>query len=258
MVFALAFKVSAVPFHFWTPDVYDGSPTVFTSFMSTVVKAGGFIAFLRMFHVSFAGGNISQHWTLILSIITAATLIVGNLSAVFQQSVKRMLAYSSIAQAGFMLFAVIALNKMGAQGIILYSAAYCIATIGIFAVLMKLKDYTFEGFNGLARKEPLLAFTVAVCLFSLAGIPVTAGFFAKYFVLSAAIQHGNLLWLVILAVLCAAVSVYYYFRVIMAMYFKQGEPVVAPVSGGFKAALILTVILILALGIFPNLLLCWI
>jgi len=257
LVFALSFKVSAVPFHFWTPDVYDGSPTVFTSFMSTVVKAGGFIAFLRLFHVSFTGGNISEHWTLILSIITAGTLILGNLSAVFQQSVKRMLAYSSIAQAGFMLFAVISLNNLGAQGIVLYAAAYSIATIGIFAVLMKLKDYTFEGFNGLARKEPLLAFTVAVCLFSLAGIPVTAGFFAKYFVLSAAIQHGQLLWLVIVAVLCAAVSVYYYFRVIMAMYFKQGDPEVVPVSGGFKAGLILTILLVLALGLAPNFLLCW-
>ncbi|WP_143304898.1 NADH-quinone oxidoreductase subunit N [Chitinophaga vietnamensis] len=254
LAFALAFKVSAVPFHFWTPDVYDGSPTVFTSFMATVVKAGGFIAFLRMFHVSFAGGAISQHWTLILSIITALTLVVGNFTAVFQQSVKRMLAYSSIAQAGFMLFAVIAMNQLAAQGIVLYAAAYSVATIGVFAVLLRLKDYTFEGFNGLARKEPFLALAVTIFLFSLAGIPVTAGFFAKYFVLAAAIQHGHLLWLVILAVLCAAISVYYYFRVIIAMYFKQGNPEVEPVSGGFKAALILAIIIVLALGIFPNLL----
>ncbi|WP_291907825.1 NADH-quinone oxidoreductase subunit N [Chitinophaga sp. CB10] len=255
VAFALAFKVSAVPFHFWTPDVYDGSPTVFTSFMATVVKAGGFIAFVRLFHVGFAGGEISSHWMLLLSIITALTLVLGNFTAVFQQSVKRMLAYSSIAQAGFMMFAVIAMNLAAAQGIVLYAAAYSIATIGIFAVLLRLKDYTFEGFNGLAKKEPLLAFAVTVFLFSLAGIPVTAGFFAKYFVLAAAIQQGHLLWLVILAVLCAAISVYYYFRVIMAMYFKQGDPQVEPVSGGFKAGLILTVILVLALGLFPNLLL---
>ncbi|MFY0252386.1 NADH-quinone oxidoreductase subunit N [Chitinophaga sp. 30R24] len=257
IVFALSFKVSAAPFHFWTPDVYDGSPTVFTAFMSTVVKAGAFVAFLRMFHTSFAGGSISQHWSLILAIITAATLIVGNFSAVFQQSVKRMMAYSSIAQAGFMLFAVIAMNNMGTQGIILYSAAYSIATIGVFAVLMKLKDYTFEGFNGLARKQPLLAAATAIFLFSLAGIPITAGFFAKYFVLSAAIQQGHLLWLVIVAVLCAAISVYYYFRVIIAMYFKSGDPEVVPVSGGFKATLVLAIALVLLLGLFPNLLLCW-
>ncbi|MCW3463255.1 NADH-quinone oxidoreductase subunit N [Chitinophaga nivalis] len=257
MVFALSFKVSAAPFHFWTPDVYDGSPTVFTSFMATVVKAGAFIAFLRMFHTGFSGGAISSHWTLILSIITAATLILGNFAAVFQQSVKRMLAYSSIAQAGFMLFAVIALNNTGTQGVILYAAAYSVATIGIFAVLLKLKDYTFEGFNGLARKEPLLAVAVTIFLFSLAGIPVTAGFFAKYFVLAAAVQHGHLLWLVLLAVLCAAISVYYYFRVIIAMYFKQGDPGVEPVSGGFKAGLILAIVIVLALGLFPNLLLCY-
>ncbi|CAL1516550.1 NADH-quinone oxidoreductase subunit N [Chitinophaga sp. MM2321] len=254
MVFALSFKVSAAPFHFWTPDVYDGSPTVFTSFMATIVKAGGFIAFLRMFHVSFAGGAISEHWTLILSIITALTLIVGNFSAVFQQSVKRMLAYSSIAQAGFMLFAVVAMNNMATQGIILYAAAYSVATIGVFAVLMKLKDYTFEGFNGLARKQPLVALAVTIFLFSLAGIPATAGFFAKYFVLAAAIQQGNLLWLVIIAVLCATISVYYYFRVIIAMYFKQGDPEVENISGGFKAALILAVAIVLVLGLFPNLL----
>ncbi|NIG53174.1 NADH-quinone oxidoreductase subunit N [Chitinophaga sp. Cy-1792] len=255
VAFALSFKVSAAPFHFWTPDVYDGSPTVFTSFMATVVKAGGFVAFVRLFHTAFEGGAISQHWMLILSIITALTLVIGNFTAVFQQSVKRMLAYSSIAQAGFMLFAVIANNQMAAQGIILYAAAYSVATIGVFAVLMRMKkDYTFEGFNGLARKEPLMALTVTVCLLSLAGIPVTAGFFAKYFVLAAAIQQGHLLWLVILAVLCAAISVYYYFRVIIAMYFKQGEPEVEPVSGGFKAALILTIILVLALGICPSLL----
>ncbi|NSL88559.1 NADH-quinone oxidoreductase subunit N [Chitinophaga solisilvae] len=254
MVFAFSFKVSAVPFHFWTPDVYDGSPTVFTAFMATVVKAGAFVAFLRMFHVSFAGGAISGHWTLILSIITAATLIIGNFSAVFQQSVKRMLAYSSIAQAGFMLFAVVAMNTLATQGIILYAAAYSIATIGIFAVLLKLKDYTFEGFNGLARKQPLLALAVTIFLFSLAGIPVSAGFFAKYFVLAAAIQHGHLLWLVIIGVLCAAISVYYYFRVIIAMYFKQGDPEVEEVSGGFKITLIAVIALVILLGLFPNLL----
>ncbi|MET7001160.1 NADH-quinone oxidoreductase subunit N [Chitinophaga defluvii] len=255
LAFALSFKVSAVPFHFWTPDVYDGSPTVFTSFMATVVKAGGFIAFLRMFHISFTGGTISEHWLLILSIIAACTLILGNFTAVFQQSVKRMLAYSSIAQAGFMMLAVIAMNKLASQGIILYAAAYSIATIGVFAVLMKMKDYTFEGFNGLARKSPLLALATAIFLFSLAGIPLTAGFMAKYLVLAAAVQEGNLLWLVIIAVVCAAISAYYYFRIIIAMYFKQGDPEVEPVGSGFKAALILTIAIIIILGVFPGLVL---
>jgi NADH-quinone oxidoreductase subunit N len=255
LAFALSFKVSAAPFHFWTPDVYDGSPSVFTSFMATVVKAGGFIAFIRIFHTAFAGGVLSAHWQLLLSIITAVTLIIGNFTAVFQQSVKRMLAYSSIAQAGFMLLSVIALNDMATKGIILYAAAYSVATIGVFAVLIKLKDYTFDGFNGLARTQPLLAVTTTIFLFSLAGIPLTAGFFAKYFVLTAAVQQGNLLWLVIVAVLCAAISVYYYFRVIIAMFFKQGEPQTSEITGGFKFMLVVTAAIVIILGVFPGLLL---
>jgi NADH-quinone oxidoreductase subunit N len=253
LAFALAFKVSAAPFHFWTPDVYDGSPTVFTSFMATVVKAGSFVAFIRVFHVALSGGPMGVHWQLLLSIITAVTLIVGNFTAVFQQSVKRMLAYSSIAQAGFMLLAVLALGELATQGIILYAAAYSVATIGIFAVLLKLKDYTFDGFNGLARKHPVLAATTTIFLFSLAGIPLTAGFFAKYFVLAAAVQQGNLLWLVILAVVCAAISAYYYFRVIIAMYFKQGDPETKmEITGGFKFLLILTAAIVIVLGLFPT------
>ncbi|MVT11965.1 NADH-quinone oxidoreductase subunit N [Chitinophaga tropicalis] len=256
LAFALSFKVSAAPFHFWTPDVYDGSPTVFTSFMATVVKAGSFIAFIRIFHGAFTGTNISAHWQLLLSLVTAATLLIGNFTAVFQQSVKRMLAYSSIAQAGFMLFAVISMNKYATQGIILYAAAYSVATIGVFAVTMKLKDYTFDGFNGLARTQPVLAVTTAIFVCSLAGIPLTAGFFAKYFVLTAAVQQGNLLWLVVLAVLCAAISAYYYFRVIIAMYFKQGEPATKEeITGGFKVMLVITAAIVILLGVFPGLLL---
>jgi NADH-quinone oxidoreductase subunit N len=255
LAFALSFKVSAAPFHFWTPDVYDGSPTVFTSFMATVVKAGGFIAFIRIFHTAFTGEGITPHWQLLLAIVTAATLIIGNFTAVFQQSVKRMLAYSSIAQAGFMLLAVISLNGYATQGIILYAAAYSVATIGIFAVMIKLKDYTFDGFNGLARTQPVLAITTAIFVCSLAGIPLTAGFFAKYFVLAAAVQQGNLLWLVIVAVLCAAISAYYYFRVIIAMYFRQGEAETAPISSSFKLMLIITAAIVILLGIFPGLLL---
>lgn len=253
--FALAFKVSAVPFHFWTPDVYDGSPTVFTAFMATVVKAAGFIAFLRLFHTAFTGGGLEHHWQLIIALITAATLLIGNFTAVFQQSVKRMLAYSSIAQAGFMLFAIVSANETAVQGIILYSVAYSVATIGIFAILLKMKDYTFDGYNGLARRQPVLALVNTVFLLSLAGIPLTAGFFAKYFVLTAAVQQGELLWLVILAVLCAAISAYYYFRVIIAMYFKAGDAETLPITGGFRSVLVIGAAVIILLGVFPNLLL---
>lgn len=257
MVFAMSFKVSAAPFHFWTPDVYDGSPTVFTAFMATVVKAGGFIAFIRLFQIAFKGGIVSQQWELVLEVITAATLIIGNITAVYQQSVKRMLSYSSIAQAGFMLFALLSFNMKAEQGILLYAAAYSLATIGAFSVLLKLKDYTFDGFNGLARKEPVLAFGMTICLFSLAGIPLTAGFFAKYFVLAAAVQQGGMLWLVIVAIVCAAISVYYYFKVIIAMYFKAGDPEVAAPGNAYKTMLVITVALVILLGTFPNLLLKW-
>jgi NADH-quinone oxidoreductase subunit N len=249
---ALSFKVSAAPMHMWTPDVYDGAPTPFTAYMATIVKASAFFAFLRLFQVSF--NTLSEHWTIILAVITAATLLVGNVTAVFQQSVKRMLAYSSIAQAGFMLFAILAVNAIAWQGIIIYAVAYSVATIGIFSVLVKLKDYTYDGFNGLAQKEPLLAFTASIFLFSLAGIPLTGGFMAKYYVLLAVVQQGHLLWLVIFALLMAAISVYYYFRVIIAMYFKTGSPeLTSPITMGDKFMLIVTCILVLMLGIVPQL-----
>lgn len=221
IMIAFAFKVSAAPMHMWTPDVYDGSPTAFTAFMSTIVKAGAFVGFLRLFHIAF--GSLGNHWMMVVAIITAATLFVGNITAVFQQSVKRMLAYSSIAQAGFMLFAIVSVNSMAWKGLMIYGVAYSVATIGMFSVLVKMKDYTYDGFNGLAKKQPAVALFTTIFLLSLAGIPLTGGFMAKYFVLNAAVEQGNMLWLVIFALLMAAVSVYYYFRVIIAMYFKTGD-----------------------------------
>ena len=250
LLISMSFKVSAAPFHFWTPDVYDGTPTVFTAFMASVVKAASFFAFLRLFEDAF--GKLHQDWQLLVAIITAATLIIGNLTAVFQQSVKRMLAYSSIAQAGFMMLAVFALNVTGRQGLVLYAVAYSLATIGIFSVLTKMKDPSYEGFNGFAKHHPLLAALLSIFLLSLAGIPLTAGFFAKYYMLVAALKDGHMFWLVIVAVLCAAVSVYYYFRVIQAMYFKVGEDPGIRVSEGFRTVLLVTAVLIILLGIHPD------
>jgi NADH-quinone oxidoreductase subunit N len=255
LLFSMAFKVSAAPFHFWTPDVYDGAPTVFTSFMATIVKAAVFIAFVRLFDDSFS--PLQPQWKLIIALLTAVTLIVGNITAVFQQSVKRMLAYSSIAQAGFMLFAVLSINTMAKEGLLLYAVAYSLATIGIFAVLVKMKDFTFDGFNGLAKHHPLLAGCTVIFLLSLAGIPLTAGFIAKFYMLKAAILQGGYMWLVILAVIMAAVSVYYYFRVVQAMYFKEGEPQQIEVSNSFRWTLAAVATLIILLGLFPTLLLNW-
>jgi NADH-quinone oxidoreductase subunit N len=249
---SMSFKVSAAPFHFWTPDVYDGAPTVVTSFMATIVKAGTFIAFIRLFANAFE--DIKTQWQIFVAIIAAATLFIGNITAVFQQSVKRMLAYSSIAQVGFMLLALLTLNTLAREGIILYTAVYSISTIGLFAILVKMKDFSFDGFNGLARQYPIVGFTATIFLLSLAGIPLTGGFLAKYYMIAAVMQTGSWLWLVIFALLCATVSVYYYFRVIQAMYFKDGITQNLEIGGGFNGMLILLAIIVILLGIFPQLL----
>ncbi len=252
LIISMSFKVSAAPFHFWTPDVYDGAPTVFTSFMATIVKAAFFLAMYRLLKTGFS--DIHSKWQMAIAVMTALTLIIGNITAVFQQSVKRMLSYSSIAQAGFMLFSVVALNGMAKEGLLLYAAAYALATIGIFAVLIKMKDYTFDGFNGLAKKEPTIAAVTAIFTLSLAGIPATAGFMAKFYMLMAAVQQGGLWWLVIIAILGAVISVYYYLRLIQAMYFKEGNAEIQPVSKTFKAILVILAALIILLGICPQLL----
>jgi NADH-quinone oxidoreductase subunit N len=249
---SMAFKVSAAPFHFWTPDVYDGAPTVVTSFMASVVKAGVFIAFVRLFMDAF--GDIKSQWQIFVAIITAITLFIGNITAVFQQSVKRMMAYSSIAQVGFMLFSLLTLNTLAKEGIILYTAVYSAATIGMFAILVRMKDFSFEGFNGLARQYPLVALAATIFLLSLAGIPLTGGFLAKYYMIAAVMKTGTYLWLVIFALLCATVSVYYYFRVIQAMYFKEGLEQQLDFGAGFTGILILLALIVILLGIFPQLL----
>jgi NADH-quinone oxidoreductase subunit N len=254
LLVSMAFKVSAAPFHFWTPDVYDGAPTVFTSFMATIVKVAALIGFIRLFEGSY--GVLHNKWQLVIAIIIACTLLIGNVTAVFQQSVKRMLAYSSISQAGFMLFALFAFNAIARDGILLYAAGYCLATIGIFAVLIKMEDYTYDGFNGFAKKEPLLAGLLTVFILSLAGIPLTIGFFSKYYMVAAALSTGGkYLWLIVLAMLCAAISVYYYFRIIQAMYFKAGDGQQVVVTVPFRAALFVTAVLVILLGILPQMLL---
>ncbi|CAN5737635.1 NADH-quinone oxidoreductase subunit N [soil metagenome] len=264
LMISMSFKVSAAPFHFWTPDVYDGAPTVFSSFMATIVKIAGFIAFIRLFENSF--GRVQEQWQVLIAIIAAATLFIGNLTAVFQQSVKRMLAYSSIAQAGFMLLAVFALNDTAKEGLILYSAAYSLATIGLFAILIKMDDYTIEGFNGLGKQQPVLAVTATIFLLSLTGIPLTAGFQAKFYMLMAALRNGHQHWLVLFAVLCAAISAYYYFKIIQAMFFKEASSaskanssvaVGSDITNSFRILLVITATLLILLGVFPTLITDW-
>jgi NADH-quinone oxidoreductase subunit N len=258
LMVALSFKVSAAPFHFWARDVYDGAPPVITSFMMTIVKIAGFIAFIRLFQASF--GTMQQQWQMLIVVITAATLLIGNVTAVFQQSVKRMLAYSSISHAGFMMFALFALNDTAKEGLLLYAAAYSLATIGLFAIIIKMSDYSIEGFNGFGKHHPVMALTATIFLLSLTGIPLTAGFTAKFYVLMAAVQDGHQLWLVIFAVICAAIGAIYYFRVIQAIYFKEPTPGInneLVVTPAFKYLLLITAGLIILFGILPGLLIDW-
>jgi len=253
---AMCFKVSAAPFHFWAPDVYEGAPTVITALMSTIVKTAAFAAFMHLFLVVF--GKVSDVWSMVLAVVIALSLVISNITAATQESVKRMLAYSSISHAAFMLMAILANNRGfgSVNAILFYSLAYSIGSISAFTVVYAVSknndDVSIKAFNGLGKRNPLVAACMVVAMLSLAGIPVTAGFFAKYFVFTTMIGTPYK-WLIVLAILTSAVGVYYYFKVIIAMYFKQAdneEPV--QIETSHIVLLVLTTLFTLALGIVPN------
>lgn len=254
----LLFKISAAPFHFWAPDVYQGSPTVFTAFMSTIVKTAAIIAILRLFHTKVLGG-VGDFWIPVVGICVGLTFIIGNLTAAIQTSVKRMLAFSSISHAGFLLLALVAASSFTPKSIIYYTAAYSVASIVAFTVLINIIRTTggdnIENFNGLGKKSPLLAVVMCIALLSLAGIPPTAGFFAKYYVLTAAIGSGHL-WLAVIGILASLVGVYYYFRIIIAMYFKEPkEGVEYTVDAQHQALMFVTAVATIVIGLLPDLIL---
>lgn len=252
LIIGLCFKVGAAPFHFWTPDVYEGSPTLITAFMSTVVKTAGFAAFLRLFLMCFA--PLHDFWMPVLLIISVVTLFIGNITALYQHSFKRMLAFSSISHVGYMLFAIVALGKDSINSVFIYATAYSIASIIAFAVLILVKRQTgsdnFDGFNGLAKKNPFIAVTLTVSMLSLAGIPLTAGFIGKFMMFSAALSEYHV-WLVVLAVINAVIGIFYYFRVIVAMYFKNAERNAIPSSSYFNFVLGFSAVLTVVVGIYP-------
>ncbi len=254
VLIGITFKVGAAPFHFWTPDVYEGTPTVFTSYMSTVVKTAGIAAFYKLLSAGFSG--VEQHWYPTVVAITVLTLVIGNLGAVAQTSFKRMLAYSSISHAGYLMIALAAFNDRSQNALLFYSLAYSVATIIAFGVLKYVSDSRrsneYEAFNGLGKSNPLLAFVLTVSMLSLAGIPLTGGFFGKLFLFSAALEQG-MLWLIIVAVLMSAVGIYYYFRVIIAMYLRESEIERIPVSSFTTFTLISLVVLTVLMGIAPGL-----
>ncbi|WP_207421958.1 NADH-quinone oxidoreductase subunit N [Desertivirga brevis] len=254
MIIGLSFKVGAAPFHFWAPDVYEGSPALITAFMSTVVKTAGFAAFLRLFMFCFS--PVQSFWIPIFVTFAALSLLVGNVTAVYQQHFKRMLAYSSISHVGYMLFAMISLNSESDSSVFVYAAAYSVASIIAFAVLIVLQrqvgNDSFDSFNGISRKNPFLAFTLTIAMLSLAGIPLTAGFIGKLMMFNRALA-GYHIYLVIFAVLNALVGIFYYFKVIIAMYFRPSERNELVVSPLFKFVLGISAIVTVILGVYPDL-----
>lgn len=256
IMIGLCFKVGAAPFHFWTPDVYEGSPSLITAFMSTVVKTAGFAAFLRLFAGAFE--PLHDFWTPALMVIVIITLCVGNITALYQKNFKRMLAYSSISHAGYLLFSLVVLTANSASNVLVYAAAYTFASIIAFAVLILVKQKTgsdsIDSFNGLGKRNPLAAFTLTVAMLSLAGIPLTAGFIGKYVMFLNVMENYHVA-LVVIAILNALIGFYYYFKVIIAIWFKDGHEVQLEMPIQYKVVLVLSVIVTLFLGVYPNLIL---
>jgi NADH-quinone oxidoreductase subunit N len=269
---AMAFKVALVPFHAWTPDAYEGAPTPVTGFMAAAVKAAAFGILLRVFSVVFGGQDYVfglNGWSDIFEWLAILTMTLGNLAALRQANIKRMLAYSSIAHAGYILIGVIAAGVLeGEKGapVLYYLLAYTVTTIGAFGVVAWIgsrdsERVGLESWNGLSERHPAAAAVMTLFMLSLGGIPPTAGFFAKFYLFKAALAHPGLLPLVLVAVGNSVVSVYYYLRPVVAMYFlkapAEAEPVRPLGSGAVTLALVLAAILVLVLGLLPSHYLDW-
>jgi NADH-quinone oxidoreductase subunit N len=253
MFVGLGFKVAAVPFHVWTPDVYEGAPAPVVGFMSTAPKAAAFAVLLRVVFV------IDVHaifWVIWVS--AALSMTLGNVSALVQNNVKRLLAYSSIAHAGYLLVAFAAAPALGASAAMFYAASYAAMNVGAFAVVSHFANkgeryVTLEDYEGLGRSSPLLAATLTIFLLSLIGIPLTGGFFAKFYVFSAAVK-ANLIWLTVIGVLNSGVGAYYYLRIIVVMYMREArkEVPVTPIPWSLGLALASCMFATIYLGVFPG------
>jgi NADH-quinone oxidoreductase subunit N len=252
----LAFKVSAAPFQVWTPDVYQGAPSPVTGFLSTGPKAAAFAAFLRIFMAGL--GSYADRWSLLLWITAALSMFLGNLSALLQSNIKRMLAYSAIAHAGYVLVAFTTHSQEGVTAVLFYLAAYSIMNIGAFIVVTHIggpdeRYLEIEDYAGLGYRYPVLAGALTVFLLSLIGIPLTAGFFGKFYIFRAAVQ-GDLIWLSVLGVLNSAIAAYYYLRVLVSMYMSAPtrEVPCKPVGAAEGVALVATVAGTFVLGVYPH------
>lgn len=266
---SLSFKVAAVPFHMWTPDVYEGAPTPVTAFMSVGTKTASFAALLRVLLVGLPTLVIAQGtraaWVDALAVMAALTMILGNLAAIWQTNLKRLLAYSSIAHAGYVLVAVAAAGHpgvadRGVQAALLYLLAYTFTNLGAFAVVIAVErndgsGVELENFTGLGRQHPLLALLMTLFLLSLTGIPLTAGFVGKWYVFLSAVDAG-LVWLAVLGVVTSVFGAYYYLRVVVAMFLQEGPATIATprLPRSLTVALVIAMLGTLILGVFPDLL----
>jgi len=261
VLIGFVFKVSAVPFHMWTPDAYEGAPPAVTGFMSTGVKAAAFAAFVRVFVAAFE--PLKGEWSAVLWVIAAATMIVGTVVGVSQSSVKRMLAYSSIAHGGYLMVALLAANDVGKGAVLFYLLAYAVTNLGAFGVIAVLEtaerpNDRIADYAGLWSERPGLAALMTIFLLSLGGFPPLAGFIAKWYVFSAAIKAGYV-WLAIIGVLTSVISVFFYLRIVVMMYMTPGErqtpiPAVPRIAG---VALAVSAILVFYLGLLPAQVLDW-
>lgn len=247
------FKLALVPFHMWAPDVYEGAPTPLTAFLSVAPKAAAFGMMIRFFQ-----NHSALHVTMLLAVLSAATMTVGNLAALRQTNVKRMLAYSSVAQMGYILMGLVAGGSAGLQSVLIYLAAYVFMNLGAFASVIAVGDdaktETIEGFSGLAFRSLPLALTTTVFLLSLTGIPPLAGFIGKFSLFSAVLQTPGLVWLAVVGALNSVISLVYYFSIVRLMFFgSANRPEAVPLSTPLLACLTVTSCFTLAAGIFPNL-----
>ena len=256
LIVGFGFKVASAPFHMWTPDVYEGAPTSVTAFMAVGVKAAAFAAFARVFFLAFPALKVD--WNMVLWVLAVATMTLGNVVAIAQTNIKRMLAYSSIAHAGYLLVALVAANQLGAMSLMYYLLAYTLMNLGAFGVVIlvgRKKDsyLNIYDYSGLGAQHPVLAASMALFMFALAGIPPTAGFVGKFYIFSAAVQAGYI-WLAIIGVMNSLVSVFYYLRITVLMYMKPAEADLGPVdfAPAQTAVVALTAAGVLAIGIFPG------
>ncbi len=255
LVLGFGFKVAAVPFHMWTPDVYQGAPTPVTAFMAVGPKAAAFAAFFRVFTEAIP--ELASSWDMILSIIAVITMFVGNLGAIVQTNIKRLLAYSSISHAGYILIAIIARNSLGSSALVFYMLVYAFMIFGAFGIVILIgregkENLELDDYSGLGFQSPLLALSMSIFLLSLGGLPPLAGFIAKFYIFQAALSEGYVI-LVVLAVLNSAISFYYYLRVIVYMYMKepQGEfqITLTPIT---LLVILISVVGTVELGLFPG------